>query len=1092
MAVLLTWALIASWTAIGLAALHLGRFRKTVTTLLLAPAVGFAVLVLPVCILVRFGVPVRVTAVPVGGVLLTGALAVLWRGRPAADLARRLWVRARAFGAILGVTFVLTAWPLFGYGFDWVANGNDDMACYCVNAAALRDHGFAAVPTLEDLRGARDGTQSFWPFYILLQVRPGSELLLAITATWTGLTPQQVFMPVIVGFNLALVGAASALAAAGAGRRAALFTGGLLGVSAATTYGVVQQVIAQVAGLGLLCAALTLVAGRFRHLRAGVLVRRAGVCGLVFAGLVVFYPEVIPLLVGGCVALGVRDLARGRMDRRHLAHAGAAIAVMVALLPVYLYGAACFLLLQSGAGGNTQAVKELFPFYLTPRAPALLWGLLPITGGESDRFQNVCIGLGFLLAAAVVVPAARDLLRRRAFGAVLCVIGALVAVLYVRGMAFGLFKSAMFAQPFLWAVVGAGAARCGPRAARVAVPLLLALAALNARTQLAYVNQSRGKDYAVELPLASSRDTLTEFRTLYRQRVAAERPDRVLLATENNVLLKLWVSEARGVPVSEVGVAPLSDFASVNLGLVEVSPWIRFHGDERASLLATRAALADSFRRNRSVVRDPDTGRTLHEVRFPIVGAGDAPPRRVLVAAGVGGLSVLNRQQFPESGSPVVCAPLSDVRNFAVLCDATGARQNYLGLSEPEHIALFRLEADLSFRGRTMAGVGRAMVLDVLNPSPRVRVVVSHTGSFRSDPAARVVAPVQVVGDRRVPLGAIGSGSARLVSAPLSPQESGAGRLVAVDFGPDARRNPNRLAGAERLWGAELARDRRYLTGHAREVSVLSEEEYAAFRPPAAVAAFPDDLTHPHLEYSGLFEEGWVGTAFKLRLTQPAPDQEAVIRGTIPQVAEGAAFRSEMTVLIDGAAVETRELGTGAFEVRAPGGAGAGPRWVEVHFSRAQTLPDPDGRRVAARLTSVGFEAPSRPPERLAAFPADLSHPKSKPVGIHPDGWSASALAATLWQPGPGHAVVVRGQVPEVAGNFGYRTRLTVSVDGVELATRDLGTGDFEVRVPAGNAAGARRVECRFSNSQALPPPDGRTVGALLRSVGFEAAEASR
>jgi hypothetical protein len=268
--------------------------------LLLSPTVGFAALIIPTYILVRFGVPVRLSGPPVLAALLAASAVVLWRSRPAGARAGALWRQGRAFAVILVGTFALTAWPMVGYGFDWIANGNEDMGFYCLSATGYRDHGFASVPTLEELTTGRDGTQALWFFFILLQVRP-SEISLALASSCTGLTAQQVFMPVIVALNLALVAAASALACAGAGRRAAVFTGAMLAVSAVTTYGVVQQVLGQVGGLALVCAALSLVSGRFRRLRAGSILRRAGVCGLVFAGLLVCYPEVIPILVGGCV-----------------------------------------------------------------------------------------------------------------------------------------------------------------------------------------------------------------------------------------------------------------------------------------------------------------------------------------------------------------------------------------------------------------------------------------------------------------------------------------------------------------------------------------------------------------------------------------------------------------------------------------------------------------------------------------------------------------------------------------------------------------------------------------------------------------------
>jgi hypothetical protein len=1002
---------------------------------------------------------------------------------------RALWRQGRVFGLILAGTFGLTAWPMAVYGFDWVANGNDDMAFYCLAATGYRDHGFATVPTLDDMMTGRDGTQALWFFYVLYQVRP-SEMSVAMGSAYAGLSAQQVFMPVIVALNLALVASGSGLAGLGAGRRAAIVTGAMLGVSAPTTYGVVQQVLGQVGGLALVCAALALVSGRFRRIPTGVLLRRAGACGVVFAALLISYPEVIPILVGGCIILGVRELLRGRLDRRHLVHAALAILVMLVLLPVYIYGATAFLRVQSGATGASDTIKELFPYFLTPRGPAILFGLLPISGQESNWFQNMCIVIGFLLLASLVLPSLRDLRRSRAFAAAFAMTAGLTAMLYVREAAFGLFKIAMFIQPFLWAVVGAWVARRRGWTLRVTVPLLIALAALNIRTQFWYVDQSRGENYRVEVPTISTRHSLAQFRELLKKRTAEGNVDRVLLATENVVLVKLLASEVRDVPVNEFGVSPLRVISTGGLSAAPRAPWLKFHEEWKAPLLAMGADLAAYRERNRTTVRDPDTGQPLHKLLYPVPDLKQGPPERTLVAAGVGGLSVLNRHQYPETGPALLCTPLADLHNFAVFCDASGARQQYLSLDKPEETALYRLEVDFAFAKRTFAGAGRAMLLEVLNPSPRVRVLVNHTGTTKALPTSRTVAPVQVIGDRRVALGAIGSGAARLVSPPLALQTVGSGQFLAIDFGPAMPLRPNDLASIERLWGAELPRDPRRLTGHLREVSVLSEQEYAAFRPPQAIAQFPSDLDHPHIEYSGFFETGWMGKEAKVRLSQTDANQECVVRGGVPGIPGAPGFRTELTVLLDGAPVERKILAPGDFEVRVPG-PGPGAHWIELRFSQTQVVPAPDGRELSAITRFIGFEpkneALSRPPQQLSAFPADLAHPKLQQSGIHLDGWLDSTTRALLTQAAPGGSVVVRGQVPEIGGNGGYRTELTVLVDGVEVARRELGPGDFEVRAPAGKTAQARWVECRFSNTQVLPPPDNRRVGAHVRFIGFEA-----
>ena len=250
MAVLLSWSLFVLWTVTGHAVLNAGRFRVGVRKLLLAPTVGFTTFTIATYIVVRLGQTVRPIAWPVGAAVLLAALVGLWRTR---TTSRRAAAVLEALPAVRGGTqsraFLLTAWPMFRFGFDWVANGNDDMANYCLGAAGFRDHGFHRIPTPEELQQTEDPTQPLWFLYrdaeTLTEKRCGAELTLALTASWTGLAPQQMFMPVIVAFNLALISATAGLVMVTTRRRGpAVLAAALLTVSSQTTYGVVQQLIA--------------------------------------------------------------------------------------------------------------------------------------------------------------------------------------------------------------------------------------------------------------------------------------------------------------------------------------------------------------------------------------------------------------------------------------------------------------------------------------------------------------------------------------------------------------------------------------------------------------------------------------------------------------------------------------------------------------------------------------------------------------------------------------------------------------------------------------------------------------------------------
>ena len=74
--------------------------------------------------------------------------------------------------------------------------------------------------------------------------------------------------------------------------------------------------------------------------------------------------------------------------------------------------------------------------------------------------------------------------------------------------------------------------------------------------------------------------------------------------------------------------------------------------------------------------------------------------------------------------------------------------------------------------------------------------------------------------------------------------------------------------GLQGLYATSVTIDPRELTSHVRNISLVSEAEYARLRPPSALSRFPSDLENESLEYSGIYEDGWLGE-----------DSYAVLRG---------------------------------------------------------------------------------------------------------------------------------------------------------------------------------------------------------------------
>ena len=124
---------------------------------------------------------------------------------------------------------------------------------------------------------------------------------------------------------------------------------------------------------------------------------------------------------------------------------------------------------------------------------------------------------------------------------------------------------------------------------------------------------------------------------------------------------------------------------------------------------------------------------------------------------------------------------------------------------------------------------------------------------------------------------------------------------------------------------------------------------------PASVSRFPDHLSNPSLQLSGVYQDGWAGPAAALNLALPGGRQELAIKGMVPRI-DSDDFRTEVDVSLDGRLVARESLGIGDFALEMPAAAPAGHHRISMAFSKPQTLPGADGRSIGAKLAFVGFE----------------------------------------------------------------------------------------------------------------------------------------
>src|SRR5258708_7012953 len=133
----LTFALLVLWTSLGWSLITAAdREMQPLKALFLAPATGVAVTLLPAFWFNLLGWPVSSFARPLM-VAFCCIIVVVWIWRRPSWTWRELIFIIPVIAALLLIGF-----PMLRFGFDWVANANDDWANYNLRAIRLLNNGF--------------------------------------------------------------------------------------------------------------------------------------------------------------------------------------------------------------------------------------------------------------------------------------------------------------------------------------------------------------------------------------------------------------------------------------------------------------------------------------------------------------------------------------------------------------------------------------------------------------------------------------------------------------------------------------------------------------------------------------------------------------------------------------------------------------------------------------------------------------------------------------------------------------------------------------------------------------------------------------
>lgn len=436
----------------GLYAALLARSKAqlSIRQLFLIPVFGSAALLCPALALNRAGMPVESFATPLVVVLTLAGTIVSLRYRKLLNVSRSF-----LFVPLFLAAFWLGGRPLFEFGTNWISFANGDMIYYCLGADRILQHGFFAIPDIAQYASDSDISAFSWVELAVANARSGAQTLLALFAGLLHLRTFAAYMPLVMALQLTLLSAGIALVyKADTYRTVAFVMAAALAVSAQNSLGAYYQLIPQIWGGAILAGTIALTGEPFAKVALETVVPWV----LLLWGLLVVYPELSPFLFVSLFVLGSLALLRGSFHFATVLKAtGVIVGGTLILLNSYFLTTVNTILSAAGNGtGKAIAARESTPvfwYFLVPTGPANLFGILPLaTLGDAVTIAAYVV-VGFLLLSILLYAAVRQLRCGEPVAVTAVVMIAVAAVLFYRSSDFGLFKIAMYVQPYLFGVL---------------------------------------------------------------------------------------------------------------------------------------------------------------------------------------------------------------------------------------------------------------------------------------------------------------------------------------------------------------------------------------------------------------------------------------------------------------------------------------------------------------------------------------------------------------------------------------------------------------------------------------------------------------
>lgn len=319
-------------------------------------------------------------------------------------------------------------------------------------------------------------------------------------------------------------------------------------------------------------------------------------------------------------------------------------------------------------------------------------------------------------------------------------------------------------------------------------------------------------------------------------------------------------------------------------------------------------------------------------------------------------LSLLNRSQL---GAPfhVRVVPWNSVRNWLSFVESDFGTPATM-LVDRYTAAMGDVEPDPANPPNFMATLGKSMLLEVINGPPTVRLELALTATFNPRPYTEIP-PIAIVGTSVIPIPSIGSGSARILTPPVRPFTAFGRRYLILYIGDNLVKFTARRTWLMNLFGRDIDLDARRFVLYGRDISIVRSLPI----PPKQIARFPMDLMNPALLYSGIFEDGWLGSQFSVWLRSSGLSDVLRVRLNVPP----SSARQTVLVKVDGEIAARINVAPGTYVDVALPGADKGNHLITVQASAVgRHVLTADSRPTWARLQEIGFVSVVSPSARSA------------------------------------------------------------------------------------------------------------------------------